>query len=355
MDHPHNSSSVNSIQAIKWDNNSLILLDQRSLPGKVEYLKLERVEQVIDAIKNMAVRGAPAIGICAAYGFVLALSEVVKFSPDDWHPLLADKIQLLKNSRPTAVNLSWAIDRLQVVLQKNIENPMQAVLDEANTIYQEDINANLAMGEKGAAYLKECKGVLTHCNTGSLATGGYGTALGVIRSAFSRKMIESVYVSETRPWLQGSRLTAWELEQDDIPVTLITDSTAACLMKNGLVNWVLTGADRIASNGDVANKIGTYSHAINARHHGLGFMVVAPVSTIDLNTQDGTAIEIEERNPSELKEFSGQMIAPKNVKAFNPVFDITPADLVTVLVTELGVIESPNREKILSLLRRKNQ
>ena len=346
-------SSVDNIRAIRWDDNSLILLDQRGLPGKVEYVTLVTSEGVAEAIQNMVVRGAPAIGITAAYGFVLALTDVLKNYPENWRAKFTEKISLLRNSRPTAVNLGWALNRMQSRLDSLGEPSVNMMLEEALSIHEEDINANLAMGKYGSKFLDKCQGVITHCNTGSLATGGFGTALGVIRTACANRQIENVYVSETRPWFQGSRLTTWELEKDTIPATLITDSTAAYLMKMGKVNWVITGADRIAANGDVANKIGTYSHAVNARHHGLGFMVVAPLSTIDADTPSGNEIEIEERSAEELSHVSGQIIASKNVKTYNPVFDITPSDLVSVLVTELGPIESPNQEKIRQLLRRK--
>jgi len=348
---PKSPAKIDTVRAIQWSDDCLKLLDQRRLPTQVEYLELCTVEEVAAAIRDMVVRGAPAIGIAAAYGVVLAATHAWREQQDTWKQVLTEKLLQLRGARPTAVNLRWAIDRMQAIAKNCQGDPFSMLLAEARGIHQQDIEANLEMGRIGAEYLRNCHAVLTHCNTGSLATGGFGTALGVIRTAFSNHFIESVYVAETRPWLQGSRLTAWELQQDHIPVTLVADSTAAFLMQAGKIGWVIVGADRVAANGDVANKIGTYSHAVNARHHGLGFMVVAPVSTIDPGTSTGADIEIEERKPGELLEFSNVRIAPAGVQAYNPVFDITPAGLVTVLVTEKGAIETPDREKIRSLLR----
>ncbi|MEX2353682.1 MAG: S-methyl-5-thioribose-1-phosphate isomerase [Gammaproteobacteria bacterium] len=347
-------TAVDSVRPIRWEDGCLKLLDQRQLPGEIEYLTLDSVEAVAQAIRDMVVRGAPAIGIAAAYGFVLAVSALIRDVPHNWRQGLADKIRPLLDSRPTAVNLGWAVKRMQNALEKDTgDNPLPMLLAQAQAIHNEDIAANLKMGELGAACLGNIRGVLTHCNTGSLATGGYGTALGVIRSAFALGLASDIYAAETRPWLQGSRLTAWELQQDNIPVTLVADSAAAWLMQSGRIQWVIVGADRIAANGDVANKIGTCSHAINARYHGLGFMVVAPVSTIDLQTDSGSEIEIEERKAEELLEFSGKRIAPPGTGVCNPVFDITPASLVSVLVTEKGIIEAPDREKIAKLMNDK--
>jgi len=343
------AEAKDSIRAVQWDDKQLVLLDQRGLPEKIVYLRLSTVEEVADAIRNMVVRGAPAIGIAAAYGFVLALSDVIKKHGDDWQRVFDEKISLLRAARPTAVNLLWALERMYNTLQHAKDDPVSAILNEAHAIYREDLEANLSMGHSGADFLENSIGVMTHCNTGSLATGGYGTALGVIRSAYNRYQLGNIYVCETRPWLQGSRLTAWELVQDNIPATLIADSTAASLMQQHKIDWVVTGADRIAANGDIANKIGTYSHAVNARHHNIGFMVVAPSSSIDLNTPTGKEIQIEERGGEELSQFLGHQIAPSELAVYNPVFDITPHDLVTVLVTELGSIESPDSIKIRSL------
>lgn len=339
-----------SVRPIDWQGDSLRLLDQRLLPTRVEYLQLETVEQVADAIRNMTVRGAPAIGIAAAYGFVMALQDAIQHYPGHWHEPLQRDIALLRDARPTAVNLGWALDRMSARLEQCADDPLSILDAEARAIHNEDIVANRAMGASGASYIKPGQGLLTHCNTGSLATGGYGTALGVIRSVWEQGRCGAIYLSETRPWLQGSRLTAWELGQDNIPATLVADSAAAYLMQRGEVQWIITGADRIAANGDVANKIGTYSHAVNARFHNIGFMVVAPISTIDLQTGKGEDIEIEERGIHELHEFAGKRIAPETVSAWNPVFDITPAALVSVLITERGAIENPDEDKIRRLL-----
>ncbi len=348
---PDNSSAVDSVRAVQWDHNQLRLLDQRQLPTRFEYLTLDSAEAVAIAISDMVVRGAPAIGIAAAYAVVLAAIDVRRDYPGDWRQVLIEKLPLLLESRPTAVNLHWALGRMRRVIDRCGSDPVAELLEEAHLILREDIEGNRCMGRIGASYLQNCGAVLTHCNTGSLATGGFGTALGVIRTAYSNKQLQMVYAAETRPWLQGSRLTAWELKQDGIPVTLVADSACAWLMQAGRIDWVIVGADRIAANGDVANKIGTYAHAVNARHHGIGFMVVAPVATIDPATASGEHIEIEQRKPDELLDFCGVRIAPEGIAAYNPVFDVTPAGLVTVLVTERGAIEAPNREKITQLLR----
>lgn len=353
MNETRDTASPDAVRAIRWAGDALVLLDQRQLPGRIEYLHLATAGEVAGAIRDMVVRGAPAIGIAAAYGVVLAAARARRESPADWKSAMAGDLRLLMDSRPTAVNLGWAIRRMQAVLNcPGSGDPVADLLGEAERIHREDIEANREMGRLGAAYLSNSRAVITHCNTGSLATGGYGTALGVIRSAWAGGLIDRVYVSETRPWLQGSRLTAWELLQDGIPAVLMADSAAASLMHAGGVGWVIIGADRIAANGDVANKIGSYSHAVSARHHGLRLMVVAPVSTIDPDTPGGVDIEIERRGPGELVEFTGGRIAPMGVEVHNPVFDIVPAELVSVLVTERGAVEAPDAVKIRSLLGR---
>jgi methylthioribose-1-phosphate isomerase len=344
------SDECDSIRAVQWQDNSLILLDQRELPHKESYQKFSTSLDVSQAIQDMVVRGAPAIGIAAAYGFVMAVNEEFVSNSESWRVNLESKISILLASRPTAVNLKWAIDRLKKIIDDTSGDPRDAVLNEAHAINKEDYLANVVMGNFGADYIRDKAAILTHCNTGSLATGGYGTALGVIRTLFDRKNLKSVFVSETRPWLQGSRLTMWELERDNIPATLIADSSAAVLMQSGKIDWVIIGADRIAVNGDVANKIGSYSHAVNARFHNIKFMVVAPVSTIDISTLSGEEIEIEDRGAKELTTIAKLPISIKQASAFNPVFDITPADMVSVLVTERGVIEAPDEEKIRAFL-----
>lgn len=303
------------------------------------------------AIRDMAVRGAPAIGIAAAYGVALAGAARYAASPGGWEQDIEQDLALLAASRPTAVNLFWALERMRGVIKHTSGDPTQALLAEANKIREEDIAANQHMGQLGAALLGGQNGVLTHCNTGSLATGGYGTALGVIRTAYAQGKITQVYAGETRPWLQGARLTAWELLQEHIPVTLIADAAAAALLRLGTVQWVIVGADRIAANGDVANKIGTYSLAVAARHHGVKFMVVAPASTIDMKVLSGADIPIEVRAAAEVLTLNGQTIAPAGAGAWNPAFDVTPADLVDALVTERGVVLRPDREKMIELMR----
>lgn len=344
-------SQHDSIRAVEWKENHLVLLDQRKLPQHEQYVHLYSAEETADAIRNMIVRGAPAIGIAAAYGVVMAARKSYKQYPQDWRNRLAAEQEVLMNSRPTAVNLMWALRRMELALQ-DIQggDPGTRLLDVAKRIHQEDIEANYHMGELGSALIQRTHGVLTHCNTGSLATGGYGTALGVIRRAYSDGKIEQVYADETRPWWQGSRLTAWELAKDKIPARLLCDSAAAHLMKQGKVSWVIVGSDRIAANGDVANKIGTYSLAVNARYHGVKFMVVAPTSTIDLETANGNDIPIEERSQEEVLSVNSHRIAAFQAQAWNPAFDVTPANLVDALVTEKGVIERPSIEKIAALM-----
>jgi len=344
-------SSPDTVRPIIWHDDRLRLLDQRLLPGMVEYLDFGNAADVAKAINQMVVRGAPAIGITAAYGVVLAARAAYRKDPEEWRTALQSDLDTLAQSRPTAVNLHWALQRMQSLFNKIKGNPEPALLREALTIHEEDIAANRHMGALGAALIADCRQVLTHCNTGSLATGGYGTALGVIRSAWQAGTLEMVYASETRPWLQGARLTAWELQQDNIPVTLIADSAAGFLLSRGKVKWVVVGADRIAANGDIANKIGTYGLAVAARHHGVQMMVVAPASTFDLQTMTGADIPIEDRGPDEILRCAGKPTAPEGIAAWNPVFDITPAALIDVIVTEKGVIHCPDRHKIAAIIQ----
>lgn len=346
------ATSDHPVQAVAWQDGVIKMLDQRLLPGQETYHSLQSVSAVTHAIRDMLVRGAPAIGIAAAYGVVLAAREAYLSDGQDWRTAIEPRLRQLAEARPTAVNLQWAIDRMRQQFDRVQADPESILLNEAITIHEQDIAANKRMGELGAQIIKDAGNVLTHCNAGALATGGYGTALGVIRSAFANKTLDMVYASETRPWLQGARLTAWELDRDRIPITLIADSAAGYLMQSGSIDWVIVGADRIAANGDVANKIGTYTHAVSARHHGLGFMVVAPTSTIDVNTQSGHKIPIEQRPAGELLNHAGSAIAPNAVHAYNPVFDITPAALIDVIVTEKGVVHAPDEEKIRELLMR---
>lgn len=324
------------VRAVQWDEaaGELVLLDQRRLPVEVVHKRCRTAEAVAEAIGAMVVRGAPAIGIAAAYGAVLAARAGI----------LAEGLEILAAARPTAVNLGWAVARMRDRAGAGAD--ADGLLEEARTIHAEDLAANRRMGEVGAAYLGDGCGVLTHCNTGSLATAGFGTALGVIRAGWAAGRVARVFATETRPWLQGARLTAWELLADDIPVDVIADGAAAALMQSGGVQWLVVGADRVTANGDVANKIGTYALALAARAHGVRVMVAIPSSTLDFATASGADIPIEYRSADEVLGFGGQHIAAKGAGAWNPVFDVTPAALVDVLVTERGAVEAPNRERL---------
>ena len=341
------------IRPIRWTGDALELLDQRKLPFVVEYLRCASSDEVAAAIHALAVRGAPAIGISAAWGAVLAAREVEAADAAGAAVALEPALQRLNAARPTAVNLAWALARMRAALlraQAGEGADWRAALEaEARAIETEDLAANHAMGTLGASLIEAGSGVLTHCNTGSLATAGFGTALGVIRAGVAEGRIGKVFAGETRPWQQGARLTAWELLQDGIPATLIADSAAAHLMKTGAVQWVIVGADRICANGDTANKIGTYQLAIAARHHGAKFMVVAPSSTVDMETASGDLIEIEERDPAELYGIGGQRTVAEGVPAWNPVFDVTPSALIDAIVTEKGVVEQPDTASMRAL------
>ena len=343
------------IQPVKWQDNKLLLLDQRILPDKSVYIEYSKSAVAADAITDMVVRGAPAIGVTAAYAFVLAVEEAFEAAPSNWKGALKPLIDYLAKARPTAINLHWAIVRMNDCLSRLEANADKqtvyaSLLSEAKAIHREDIQANKTMGQFASNLLPKNCGVLTHCNAGALATGGYGTALGVIRSGVADGKISSVYADETRPWLQGARLTAWELLEDNIPVTLIADSAAAYLMQQGKVQWVVVGSDRIAANGDVANKIGTYSLAVAAKYHGVKFMVAAPTSTIDMAMPSGEGIPIESRPAEEVLGVMGQRVAAGGASSWNPVFDVTPASLVDAIVTEKGVVEQPTTEKILTMM-----
>jgi methylthioribose-1-phosphate isomerase len=335
-----------SVQALQWSGHSLKVLDQRRLPETLAYDEYRDAAGVTDAIASMRVRGAPAIGIAAAYGVVL--SAIRHYPQPDWQAAVEQDIRRLAASRPTAVNLFWALDKMRGLLANDPAEPVAALTQLAEQIHADDIAANHAMGERGADVIGNAKAVLTHCNAGALATGGYGTALGVIRSLHKRGQLQNVYADETRPWLQGARLTVWELAQDGIPATLIADSAAAWLMKSGKVDWIIVGADRIAANGDVANKIGTYSLAVLAKQHGVKVMVAAPSSTFDFSMENGDGIEIEERNPKELLA-DCYLNDGSLVHAWNPVFDVTPAALINAIVTERGVVIDPGLHGVRSL------
>ncbi len=341
------SIDVTPDSAIIWQDDQLYLLDQRILPAAEAFIELQSAAETAEAITAMVVRGAPAIGITAAYGVVLAAREVFKSDGQNWKQTIPPLLEMLGQARPTAVNLAWAIDRMQRLIDTlDNNNPEPALLHEAKVIHAEDIAACKTMGDFGASLIKQQAGIITHCNAGALATGGYGTALGVIRSAFRDGKVKQVFADETRPWLQGARLTAWELVRDQIPVTLLADSAAASLMATAAVDWVVVGADRIAANGDVANKIGTYQLILAARHHSVKVMVAAPTATIDMNMPSGKDIPIEQRKADELLGCGGQTTAAAGVEVWNPVFDVTPAALIDVLVTEKGIIEQPDIEKI---------
>ena len=349
-------TTVANVQAMVWHDHHLQLLDQRLLPQQEVWLDCQDVDAVVEGIRGMAVRGAPAIGITAAYG--VAISARIHQGADDWRDRILEDMQRLAQSRPTAVNLFWALDRMRGVLAHtdNCEAAIADLTAAAIAIHREDEAANRHMGELARDLMLEGQNapfaILTHCNTGALATGGYGTALGAIRSVWEAGYLSRVYADETRPWLQGARLTAWELHRDGLPVVLNCDGAAAQIMRQGEVKWVIVGADRITANGDVANKIGTYGLAVLARHHGLGFMVVAPESTIDMQLPDGDAIPIEERDGIEVKRIQDRAIAPSEVTAFNPVFDVTPADLIDVIVTEKGIVRRPNADNMSALFGR---
>ncbi len=346
------TDSYDTVRAVEWVADKLRLLDQRVLPGEEKFLDFHDVRGVANAIADMVVRGAPAIGVTAAYGVVISAQTHLSAGAEDWVERVREDMQVLADSRPTAVNLFWALAQMQRCLEgvATEPNPVASLLERALTLHREDIAGNRVMGELGAALIEPGKAVLTHCNTGSLATGGYGTALGVIRSAYAAGRIERVFADETRPWLQGARLTAWELVQDSIPVSLIPEGAAAHLMKQGDVGWVIVGSDRIVANGDVANKIGTYGLAVMARYHGVKFMVVAPTTTIDMEISKGELIPIEQRGASEVLSFAGTRIAPEGALAWNPVFDVTPAGLIDAIVTEKGVVRQPTAEKMRALM-----
>lgn len=331
------------IRPIRWTGDQLELLDQRQLPFQTGYVACSDSDQVAAAIHDLVVRGAPAIGIAAAWGTVLA-GRGITAAADGASALeqLAPALARLEAARPTAVNLAWALSRMRAALRGAGADWRERIEHEARAIETEDLAANRRMGELGAALIAPGSGVLTHCNTGSLATAGFGTALGVIRAGVAQGRIDRVFAGETRPWMQGARLTVWELQCDGIDATLIADAAASHLMREGRVDWVVVGADRICANGDVANKIGTYQLAIAARHHGKKFMVVAPSSTIDMATPSGDRIQIEERDPGELLGVAGSRTVAEGVRAWNPVFDVTPAGLIDAIVTEKGVVERPD-------------
>jgi len=344
------------IKTVEWTKEGVRMLDQRLLPNEEKYLTLRSYEEVADAIRQMVVRGAPAIGVSAAMGLALGASQSVGTSVADLEFDFKHICKLMGATRPTAVNLFWAIERMRAALAKaksetrNVEEVKQRLIDEALAIFQEDIESNRALGRFGAELIKDGATVLTHCNAGALATAGdYGTALGVIRGAIDAGKRVAVIADETRPFLQGSRLTAWELAKDNIPVTVITDNMAGHVMKQGQIDCVVVGADRIASNGDTANKIGTYMVAVLAKQHKIPFYVAAPISTIDLSIPSGDEIPIEERDAREVTHVRDQQLAPDGVEVHNFAFDVTPNDLIAAIITDRGVARAPYSETLRSL------
>lgn len=328
-------------KTVEWKDGAVRLIDQSKLPTEVCYLDCKDVEMVAEAIRVLVVRGAPAIGITAAYGVALAARLIQARDFDVFYPELLQSCALLAATRPTAVNLFWAIERMKqcaLALQnEGLDVIREKLLSEADAILREDIAMNHKIGAFGAALIPAGAGVLTHCNAGALATGGYGTALGVIRAAWEKHKNLMVYADETRPVLQGARLTAWELDQDKIPTTLITDNMSGYFMKKGVIQVCVVGADRIAKNGDTANKIGTYSVAVLAKAHNIPFYVAAPSSTIDFKMDSGDGIPIEERDPLEVRVIGGRIMTAKGVQIANPAFDVTPARLISKIITEKGV------------------
>jgi methylthioribose-1-phosphate isomerase len=341
------SSDAGAVETLRWTGERLELIDQRGLPARLDYVSCASAAEVAQAIRDMVVRGAPAIGCAAAFGVAL---EALRYG-DRPRPQLDSALEsafaVLAASRPTAVNLFWALDRMREALASAGPGGVaMRLVGAARELLDADLQTNRAIGAAGAALVPGVARIMTHCNAGALATAGHGTALGVVRTARDQGKRISVIASETRPYLQGARLTAWEMVQERIPVTLITDSMAGHLMRRGEVDLVIVGADRVAANGDVANKIGTYPLAVLAARHGLPFYVAAPLSTIDLAVANGDAIPIEERSPSEVTGYGELRWAPEGVQVANPAFDVTPAELVTGLITEHGVISRPDRAQI---------
>ncbi|MBH0203387.1 MAG: S-methyl-5-thioribose-1-phosphate isomerase [Nitrospira sp.] len=332
------------VPTVEWRDGAVRLLDQSQLPGAVEFLDCRDYQTVVDAIRTLRVRGAPAIGVTAAMGVALGAQAIPVTDYSTFARAVLAICDDLAATRPTAVNLFWALERMRRKLESVRAQPVstikQVLTSESQAILEEDIALCKTMGRHGAELIRDGQTVLTHCNAGSLATAGYGTALGVIRAACEQGKKINVIADETRPVLQGARLTAWELMQDHIPVTLITDNMAGSLMRQGKIHLCIVGADRIAANGDVANKIGTYSVAVLAKAHNIPFYVAAPYSTIDLKTKSGDEIPIEQRNPSEVTTIhGGHPVAPKDVAVYNPAFDVTPAELITAIITERGVFK----------------
>jgi methylthioribose-1-phosphate isomerase len=346
-------SQRQKVETLRWQDDRLEMIDQRILPAQFQYLAYRSAAEIAEGIRSMVVRGAPAIGCAAAYGVALEAMRLRGATATQFSVVMDKAFEVLAASRPTAVNLFWALKRMRSVWDgvksRGVDETADMLLAEAHEVLAEDIRINRAMGTFGAELLSDGARVLTHCNAGALATAGHGTALGVIRSAVEAGKRISVIADETRPFLQGARLTAWEMVQENIPVTLITDNMAGYMMSRGEVDAVVVGTDRVAANGDVANKIGTYMVAVLAKRHNIPFYVACPLSTIDLSVPDGTAIPIEERAADEVTGFRECQWAAHGVSVRNPAFDVTPAELVSGLITEKGVVHQPNRERVAAL------
>jgi len=344
------------LPTIEWKGKHIRMIDQRKLPGKVEWVICRNDKDVVRAVRCMVIRGAPAIGVAAAMGLALGSETIKADTYDAFERRFREMADRMVKVRPTAVNLRWAVERMVLLVEQmagmDSEEIRIALREESEKMLSEDIEINRKIGEHGNKIVPRKAVILTHCNAGSLATGGYGTALGVIRAAHEAGKKIEVIADETRPWLQGLRLTAFELMEDGIPVTVIADSAAGSLMRQGKVDLVITGADRIAANGDVANKIGTYPVAVLARENKIPFYVAAPLSTIDLRIKSGDRIPLEERDPSEVSHFQKIRIGPRGVKAYNPAFDVTPAKYVTGIITEKGILKAPYAKKIKELFRK---
>ena len=344
------------LPTIEWKGKHIRMIDQRKLPGKVEWVLCKNDKDVVRAVRCMVIRGAPAIGVAAAMGLALGSETIKADTYDAFERRFREMAGGMVKARPTAVNLRWAVERMILLVEqmagRDPEEIRIALREESEKMLAEDIEINLKIGEQGNKLVPGKAVILTHCNAGSLATGGYGTALGVIRAAHEAGKKIQVIADETRPWLQGLRLTAFELMEEGIPVTVIADSAAGSLMRQGKVDLVITGADRIASNGDVANKIGTYQVAVLARENKIPFYVAAPLSTIDLRIKSGDRIQVEERDPSEISHFQKIRVGPRGVKAYNPAFDVTPGKYVTGIITEKGILKAPYTKKMKELFRK---
>jgi methylthioribose-1-phosphate isomerase len=341
------------IQTLEWTKSGVVFIDQTKLPTEEVYVTCTTHQQVADVIRDMVVRGAPAIGVAAAMGIALGVKNSKAENFADLKKDFDQICETIRQTRPTAVNLFWAIRRMTEKFESLRNRPVaeiqQALIEESQRMHAEDIAANQAMGRHGATLMPSSGGVLTHCNAGALATAGYGTALGVIRAAVEQGKKIHVYADETRPFLQGSRLTAWELMKDGIPTTVISDNMAGVMMQQGKIGAIVVGADRIAANGDVANKIGTYTVAVLAKEHGIPFYVAAPISTVDLATPDGSKIPIEQRNAREVTHIAGKQMVPNGVGIENPAFDVTPAKYVTAIITERGIARAPYTQSLSQL------